>query len=148
MHTVYNNTHNTCKNESSSGQTTSVFHQATQANSASCPRWDMGSEYQPKCGDVLRLGNKGMYGSFHFVDKCVGGRCDPSLPRAIPERLYYEQLIIKHYTNEAPPHRLDVAPPLLAGRLTISEPSTPWTSSSCSSSSSPCSSSSAALCDS
>jgi len=25
-----------------------------------------GNEYQPKCGDALRLGSKGMYGSFHL----------------------------------------------------------------------------------
>jgi len=25
-----------------------------------------GNEYQPKCGDALRLGNKGMYGSFNL----------------------------------------------------------------------------------
>jgi len=26
----------------------------------------MGNEDQPKCGDALRLGSKGRYGSFHF----------------------------------------------------------------------------------
>jgi len=25
-----------------------------------------GNEYQPKCGDALRLGSKGTYGSFHL----------------------------------------------------------------------------------
>jgi len=38
---------------------------STQANSASYPQ-RMVNEYQPKCGDVLRLGRKGRYGSFHL----------------------------------------------------------------------------------
>jgi len=38
-------------------QITSVFHQATQANSTSYPQWD-GNEYQPKCTDALRQGVK------------------------------------------------------------------------------------------
>jgi len=27
----------------------------------------MGNEYQPKCGDALRLASKGRYGSFHLL---------------------------------------------------------------------------------
>jgi len=38
-------------------QITSVFHQATQANSTSYPQRD-GNEYQPKCTDALRQGVK------------------------------------------------------------------------------------------
>jgi len=26
----------------------------------------LGNEYRPKCGDALRLGSKGRYGSFHL----------------------------------------------------------------------------------
>jgi len=48
---------------SSGGQTTLVFHQATQANSASYPQEN---EHQPKGGDALRLGSKGRYGSVHW----------------------------------------------------------------------------------
>jgi len=56
------------------GQTTSVFHQATQANSASYPQRD-GNEYQPKCSDALRLGSKGRYGSFHlWINVWVAGK--------------------------------------------------------------------------
>jgi len=40
-------------------QTTSVFHQATQANSASYPQWDGKSV-------PVRLRSKGRYGSFHL----------------------------------------------------------------------------------
>ena len=33
------------------------------------------NEYQPKCGDVLRLGSKGRYGSFHFwINVWVAGK--------------------------------------------------------------------------
>jgi len=46
------------------GQTTSVFHQATQTNSAAYPQW-MGNEYQPKCGYAAQLGGEGRYGLFH-----------------------------------------------------------------------------------
>jgi len=48
-----------------------------------------GNEYQPKCGDALRLGSKGRYGSFHLwinVWVTVKTVCDPLLTRAIPER--------------------------------------------------------------
>jgi len=35
----------------------------------------MGNEYWPKCGDVLRLGSKGRYGSFHFwINVLVAGK--------------------------------------------------------------------------
>jgi len=57
------------------GQTTSVFHQATQANTPSYPRSGTGNEYQPKCGDALRLGSKGRYGSFHlWINVWVAGK--------------------------------------------------------------------------
>jgi len=56
------------------GQTTSVFHQATQANSASYLS-RTGNVYQPKCGDALRLGSKGRYGSFHlWINVWVAGK--------------------------------------------------------------------------
>jgi len=46
----------------------------TQANSASYPQWD-GKEYRPKCGDALRLGSKGRYGSFHlWINVWVAGK--------------------------------------------------------------------------
>ena len=50
------------------GQTTSVFHQATQAARPTQPPTlsGTGNEYRPKCGDALRLGSKGRYGSFHL----------------------------------------------------------------------------------
>jgi len=52
----------------------SVFHQATQANSAFYPQWD-GNKFQPKCGDALRLGSKGRYGSFHlWINVWVTGK--------------------------------------------------------------------------
>jgi len=54
-----------------------------------------GSEYQPKCGDALRLGSKGRYGSFHlWINVWVVGKklCDPSLTRVIPERFRDESL--------------------------------------------------------
>jgi len=50
----------------------------------------MGNEYQPKCGDVLRLGVNGRYGSFHlWINVWVAGKTvrDLSLTRAVPERL-------------------------------------------------------------
>ena len=47
------------------GQTTSEFHQATQANSAPTLS-GTGNEYQPKCGNALRLRSKGRCGSFHL----------------------------------------------------------------------------------
>jgi len=35
----------------------------------------MGNEYQPKCGDALRLGSKGKYGSFHlWINVWVAGK--------------------------------------------------------------------------
>ena len=34
-----------------------------------------GNEYQPKCGDALRLGSKGRYGSFHLrINVWVAGK--------------------------------------------------------------------------
>jgi len=34
-----------------------------------------GNEYQPKCGDALRLGSKGRYGSFHlWINIWVAGK--------------------------------------------------------------------------
>ena len=34
-----------------------------------------GNEYQPKCGDALRLGSKGRYGSFHlWINVSVAGK--------------------------------------------------------------------------
>jgi len=47
------------------GQTTSVFHQATRPTQPPTLR-GMGNEYQPKCGDAVRLRSKGRYGSFHL----------------------------------------------------------------------------------
>jgi len=35
------------------------------------------NEYQPKCGDALRLGSKGMHGSFRlwmWMHVCVAGK--------------------------------------------------------------------------
>ena len=56
------------------GHTTSVFHQATHANSAVYPQWN-GNEYQPKSGDALRLGSKGRYGSFDlWINVWVAGK--------------------------------------------------------------------------
>jgi len=59
-----------------------------QANVASTVS-GTGKDYQPKCGDALRLGAKGRYGSFHlWINVWLAGKlCDPSLTRAIPERL-------------------------------------------------------------
>jgi len=60
----------------------------TQANSAFYSQRD-GNEYRPKCGDALRLGSKGRYGSFHlWINVWVAGKTlwDASLIRAIPER--------------------------------------------------------------
>jgi len=47
-----------------------------------------GNEYQPKCGDALRLGSKGRCGSFHlWINVWVAGKSLwSSLTRAIPER--------------------------------------------------------------
>jgi len=47
----------------------------------------MGNEYQPKCGDALRLGSKGRYGSFHlWINVWWQVKlCDPSLTCATPE---------------------------------------------------------------
>jgi len=34
-----------------------------------------GNEYQPKCGDALRLGSKGRYGSFHlWINAWMAGK--------------------------------------------------------------------------
>ena len=34
-----------------------------------------GNEYQPKCGDAVRLGSKGRYGSFHlWINVWVAGK--------------------------------------------------------------------------
>ena len=41
------------------------------------------NEYRPKCGDALRLGSKGRYGSLHNV-RVAGKLCDPSLTCAMP----------------------------------------------------------------
>ena len=64
---------------------------------------ETGNEYQPKCGDALRLGSKGRYGSVHLrinVQVHQVKLCDPSLTRAIPERFRDEsRLMIKRYTN-------------------------------------------------
>jgi len=43
-----------------------------------------GNEYPPKCGDALRLGSKGSYGSFHlwisvWLARKTVSLCDPSL---------------------------------------------------------------------
>jgi len=47
-----------------------------------------------KCGDALRLGSKGRYGSFHlWTNVWVAGKlCDLLLTCAIPERLRDEQM--------------------------------------------------------
>jgi len=46
-----------------------------------------GNEYQPKCGNALRLGSKGRYGSFHlWINVLVAGKTVISLTGAIPER--------------------------------------------------------------
>jgi len=56
------------------GQTTSVFHQATQANSATYLSWT-GNEYQPKSADALQLWSKGRYFSFHlWINVWVAGK--------------------------------------------------------------------------
>ena len=60
------------------------------------------NEYRPKCGDALRLGSKGRYGSFHlWINVWVAAKpCDPpSLTRAMPELPRDEFLMIKRYTN-------------------------------------------------
>jgi len=39
-----------------------------------------GNVYQPKCGDALRLGSKGRYGSFHlWINVWVAGKTVRSL---------------------------------------------------------------------
>jgi len=55
-------------------------------------------------GDALRLGSKGRYGLFRVWIKWINvwqvKLCDPSLTRAIPERLGDESAgMIKHYTK-------------------------------------------------
>ena len=89
-------------------QTTSVFHQATPANSVSYPQRTE-NKYRPKCGDALRPGSKGRYGSF---DRCrhvwVAGKVrDPLLTRAISERLRDEQVTIKRCINKTSFSRFD-----------------------------------------
>jgi len=60
-----------------------------------------GNKYQPKCGDALRLGSKGRYGSFHlWINMWMAGRTVWSLvTRAIPERFRDESIMIKRSTN-------------------------------------------------
>jgi len=60
---------------SSGGQTTSVFHEATHANSASYPQRD-GKWVPAKVRRPSAAGVKGRYGSFHLwiLDKRVSGR--------------------------------------------------------------------------
>jgi len=65
----------------------------------------MGNEYWPKGCKVLRLGSKGRYHMAHSTGRLLCG-CqvklwDPKFTSAIPERLRGEQLIIKHYRDEA-----------------------------------------------
>jgi len=94
------------------GQTTSAFHKATEANSASYPQRDgkwlidwavilystrhrvghfrhipqANLSTSRKCGDALRLGSKGWYGSFHlWINVWMTGLCDPFSTRATPE---------------------------------------------------------------
>jgi len=52
-----------------------------------------GNEYRPKCGDALRLGSKGRYGSFQlWMHVWVAGKmCDPSLTHAVSERFVVSQ---------------------------------------------------------
>jgi len=63
----------------------------------------MGNEYQPKCGDALRMDSKGRHGLFHlWINVWMAGTLyDPSLTCTIAERLRDEQLIIKRYTDKA-----------------------------------------------
>jgi len=52
------------------GQTTTVFHQATQSNSASYPQWD--GKWVPT---KVRLESNGRYGSFHlWINVWVAGK--------------------------------------------------------------------------
>jgi len=52
----------------------SVSISGDQANSAFYPQRTE-DEYRPKCGDALRLGSKGMYGSFHlWINVWVAGK--------------------------------------------------------------------------
>jgi len=64
-------------------------------------RGGTGNEYQPKCGDALQLGTKGMYGSFHlWINVWVTQvKLRSSLTRAIPERVRDESLTVKRYTH-------------------------------------------------
>jgi len=58
------------------GRATSVFHQASQANSASYPQ-QTGNEYmyQPKCGDSLRLAVKDRHSLFNlWINAWVAGK--------------------------------------------------------------------------
>jgi len=63
----------------------------------------MGNEYQPKCGDALRMDSKGKHGLFHlWINVWMAGTLyDPSLTCTMAERLRDEQLIIKRYTDKA-----------------------------------------------
>ena len=65
-----------------------IFHQLRSGSQPTQPPTLSGTEneYQPKCGDALRLGKKGRYGSFHLWINVWVNLCDPSLTRAIPER--------------------------------------------------------------
>ena len=58
------------------GRVTSVFHQTSQANSASYPQ-QTGNEYmyQPKCGDALRLAVKDRHSLFNlWINAWVAGK--------------------------------------------------------------------------
>ena len=55
----------------------------TQPSTLSGPE----NEYRPKCGDALRLGRKGRYGSFHlWINVWVAGRTVRSLVNTIDEQ--------------------------------------------------------------
>jgi len=99
------------------GQKTSVFHQATQANSAFYPS-GTGNEYQSKCGYALRLGSKGRYGWIKMpLDRKVGlipsdivldG--DPVPP--VAKRDGIPQFPAHVYCGQTPPQKGDRARPI------------------------------------
>ena len=55
---------------------------------------------QPKCGDALRLGSKGRYGSFHlWINMWVAGKTVWSLVNACHTWAPYRWVMIKRCTN-------------------------------------------------
>jgi len=60
----------------------------------------MGNEYQPKCGDALRLGSKGRYGSFHlWINVWVACKTVSSLVNTCHAWALWRWVIINRYTN-------------------------------------------------